>query len=134
MSRTFVTYLLWQLPGWVAIGAALAWLRVTFGLALELALAVGAAYVVKDLLLYPAMRAVFRPAERMRPIGQQGEVLAPLNPVGLIRVDGELWQARAVGGPLPAGRQVIVRDATGLTLLVENAPTADVAQCMPPSR
>jgi membrane-bound ClpP family serine protease len=112
----------------------LAWLRITFDLALELTLSVGAAYVVKDLLLYPAMRTVFRPAERTRPIGRQGEVLDPLNPIGLIRVDGELWQARAMGGPLPAGRQVIVRDATGLTLLVDEAMVADPAQRMPPSR
>lgn len=123
MRHTFVTYLLWQVPGWIAVGALLAWLRVTFDLPLGLAVAVGAAYVVKDLLLYPAMRIAFRPAERVRPIGKQGEVVDPLDPVGLIRVDGELWQARAVGGPLPAGRQVIVRDTTGLTLLVDEATT-----------
>jgi membrane-bound serine protease (ClpP class) len=121
MRHSLLTYLLWQVPGWLAAGAVLAWLQLTFDLPSGLTVAVGAAYVVKDLLLYPAMRAVFRPAERVRPIGKRGEVLDPLNPVGLIRVDGELWQARAVAGPLAAGRQVVVRSAHGLTLLVEEA-------------
>jgi membrane-bound serine protease (ClpP class) len=51
-------------------------------------------------------------------IGARGEVAAPCEPVGQIRVEGELWRARCERG---AGRgetvRVIGRD--GLTLLVE---------------
>jgi membrane-bound serine protease (ClpP class) len=51
-------------------------------------------------------------------IGAHGEVAAPCEPVGQIRVEGELWRARCERG---AGRGETVRivGRDGLTLLVE---------------
>ena len=78
--------------------------------------------MLKDLALYPTMRIIFRPPARTQPIGKRGEVVEALAPTGYIRVDGELWKATAPasGPPLPAGRQVVVRAAEGLTLLVDD--------------
>jgi membrane protein implicated in regulation of membrane protease activity len=44
--------------------------------------------------------------------------------VAYIRVDGELWKAKAPtasSAPLAVGRHVVVRAADGLTLLVDEA-------------
>jgi membrane-bound ClpP family serine protease len=92
---------------------------VPFGLVIGAAVA----YVVKDLALYPAMRCVFRPPEGTRPIGKRGEVVHALDPLGYIRVEGELWQAKspASSAPLPVGCHVVVRAAEGLMLLVDEA-------------
>jgi membrane protein implicated in regulation of membrane protease activity len=118
---TFLKYLLWQLPSWLLVSAGLAWLRSVFDLPLGLVLGLIAAYVVKDLALYPTMRIIFRPPTRTQPIGKRGEVVEPLAPTGYVRVDGELWRATAPASstPLPAGRQVVVRAAEGLTLWVD---------------
>jgi membrane-bound serine protease (ClpP class) len=51
-------------------------------------------------------------------IGARGEVASACNPVGQIRVAGELWRARCEAGVGP-GDTVRVVGRDGLTLLVE---------------
>lgn len=51
-------------------------------------------------------------------IGLVGESRADLAPEGQVWVKGALWKARAVNGPIPAGRKVRVRRVDGLLLLV----------------
>jgi membrane-bound serine protease (ClpP class) len=51
-------------------------------------------------------------------VGMRAEVLQPLTPVGLVRVRGEIWNARA-SAPVGAGGTVTVSGMDGLTLLVE---------------
>jgi membrane protein implicated in regulation of membrane protease activity len=106
----------------VLVTAGLAWLRPALDVPVGLVMGAVVAFVVKDLVLYPAMRCVFRAAEQPRPIGKRGEVIHALDPVGYIRVEGELWKAKkspASSAPLPVGRHVVVRAAEGLTLLVD---------------
>jgi membrane-bound serine protease (ClpP class) len=54
-------------------------------------------------------------------VGSLGEVIEPLQPVGQVRVLGELWQARA-SAELDRGSSVRVVAVDGLTLVVEGAP------------
>lgn len=114
-------YLLWQLPGWALGAAVAAWLVWGLGLPGWLAGAGLGALVLKDLLLFPALRAVFRPARRPQPVGARGESVERLAPAGYVRVHGELWRAECRGPEVPAGRPVVVREARGLTLIVEEA-------------
>jgi membrane-bound serine protease (ClpP class) len=51
-------------------------------------------------------------------IGLVGESRADLAPEGQVWVKGSLWKARALNGPIPAGRKVRVRRVDGLLLLV----------------
>ena len=51
-------------------------------------------------------------------IGSRGEVAAPCEPVGQIRVAGELWRARCEPGAR-RGETVRIVGRDGLTLLVE---------------
>jgi membrane-bound serine protease (ClpP class) len=52
-------------------------------------------------------------------IGAIGTVREPLDPSGMVFVNGALWQASASGGPVPAGTTVRVIGADGLHLRVE---------------
>ena len=45
----------------------------------------------------------------------------PLDPAGMVMVEGELWRARAEAGPLEAGASVEVVAADGMELLVRRA-------------
>ena len=51
--------------------------------------------------------------------GSLGSVREPLNPSGMVFVNGALWQATSTGGPLEAGAQVRVVAVDGLHLRVE---------------
>lgn len=130
---SFVRYLGWQAPGWLVAAAVLLWLHQVFGLATWLAVAALALYVGKDLALYPAMRAVFRAAAPSVPLGRRAKAVNHLAPTGLVRVDGELWNARVRGGDVPVNGQVIVREAQGLTLIVEKADRPNVVPAAPES-
>lgn len=119
--RSFALYVAWQAPGWVVAGAVLLWLGQVIGIATWVVALALALYVGKDLALYPAMRAVFKTAEPTRPIGRRAEAVERLAPSGYVRVNGELWKARARGGEVRAGDEVVVCAAEGLTLIVEKA-------------
>lgn len=51
-------------------------------------------------------------------IGRTAEVVRPCRPLGLVRLEGELWQARCEAGA-DRGEQVWVVALDGLTLQVE---------------
>ncbi|MEX0673229.1 MAG: NfeD family protein [Gaiellaceae bacterium] len=51
-------------------------------------------------------------------VGRTAEVMRPCRPLGVVRLDGELWQARCEEGA-DRGDQVWVVALDGLTLLVE---------------
>ncbi len=64
-------------------------------------------------------------------IGHVGVVRQPLDPVGHVAIDGELWRARRCWGeedePAPReGDQVVVNQVLGLTLSVRRAEVWEV--------
>lgn len=126
------TYLLAGLPGWLLI-AGIGWAAVRWwNLPMWVAVAIAAGWTVKDLLLFPSMRRYYRSeAAQQRMHGEQGIALSTLDPDGLVRVHGEIWQARVAGGDesLPQGVRIRVRGVAGLQLTVERDPEAP-----PPSR
>ena len=52
-------------------------------------------------------------------IGMEGKVVEPLNPSGFVRVEGELWKAKAIGGDVAAGEDVEILGLKKLTLEVK---------------
>jgi len=51
-------------------------------------------------------------------VGMSGQVIEPLNPVGVVRVKGEYWKAESENGEVPAGMTVEVSSVKGLVLRV----------------
>jgi len=122
-ARRIAAYLLLQAPGWVLVGLIAFVLHAWAGLPGWAAVLVVAVAVAKDVALYPAMREIFRPPRLSGvPLGARGAVVEALAPVGYVRVNGELWRARArAANTVPCGAPIVVRDARGLTLLVDEA-------------
>jgi membrane-bound serine protease (ClpP class) len=52
-------------------------------------------------------------------IGDQGEVIKTLKPEGMVRVNGEIWNAESISGTLEKGDHIQVVKINGLKLLVE---------------
>ncbi len=53
-------------------------------------------------------------------IGREAVVIVPCQPLGQVRLDGEIWEARCEAGA-PAGDRVRVTGREALTLVVEAA-------------
>ncbi len=51
-------------------------------------------------------------------IGLEGEVVEPLTPAGVVRVGGEYWKAKSVGGDIAAGEMVEILGLNRLRLEV----------------
>jgi membrane-bound ClpP family serine protease len=119
MSAELRTYVIAQVPGWIIAAAGAAFLHERAAIPAWLAFAVFGVWVIKDLLLFPAMRRYYRsePAER-RIVGQRGVALTAIAPRGFIRIRGELWQAVS-DRPIAEGAPVRVLDVDGLLLRVE---------------
>lgn len=84
-------------------------------------LALGAAVAVEvvELLFWRWLLRRYR--VRVGPetlLGMRAEVVQPCSPFGLVRVRGELWNARA-SAPVDTGQTVTVSGIDGLTLRVE---------------
>jgi membrane-bound serine protease (ClpP class) len=65
-------------------------------------------------------------AQRAKPIsgtegmiGETGETISELNPVGRVLVHGEIWNAKTLGGIISAGEKIKVTAVQNLTLQVE---------------
>jgi membrane-bound serine protease (ClpP class) len=56
-------------------------------------------------------------------VGELGETLARLEPLGMVRVHGELWKAESVSGDIDKGQKIKVTAIKNLTLFVEPANT-----------
>ena len=89
------------------------------------------------LIVWSAVRAQRRPVTTGSEglIGMVGTAREPLNPDGLVFVNGELWTATSPAGRLSAGTRVVVSRVDGMRLVVvpessteapEPAPKADV--------
>ena len=52
-------------------------------------------------------------------VGEVGETIAPLQPVGMISIHGEMWRAESVSGVIEKGQKVRVTSVRDLTLFVE---------------
>ncbi|HEY1112086.1 MAG TPA: nodulation protein NfeD [Chitinophagaceae bacterium] len=65
-------------------------------------------------------------AQKARPVsglegmvGEEGESLGALNPIGTVLVHGEIWQARSIGRSIEKGEKVKVVALEGLSVAVE---------------
>ena len=95
-------------PGWAAIALVAAW-------------------ALKDAALYPFLRTAYAPPHSgdviERLVGLGGVAVEPLAPRGYVRVRGELWLAEptADGAQIRGGHPVTVDAVRGTTLLVRPA-------------
>lgn len=125
--RTFTRYLLLQIPGWVLVGIVLYAAHAWAGLRPSLALLLLLAYVLKDFVLYPVLRRAYEGDEPAGPaalLGRTGEAIELLDPEGYVRVDGELWRARARVAPIRPGERIKVCGTGDGVLEVEPVPAS----------
>ena len=120
-SRTFLKYLVLQIPGWLLLLAIVLYLR----LQAELSTLLVGLWIGKDLLLFRFLRRAYEGDPRVGAellVGMRGVVVTrSLAPEGYIRVHGELWRAetQARGTRLMEGTIVTVTAGHCLTLTVE---------------
>lgn len=123
MTKPLIRYTLLQVPGWLLLGFLLWWGVTRDWLGFMPAAGIMAAWLIKDAILYPICRRAFEdshPVESAKLIGREAETVNNLAPEGLVRINGELWTARARdGATLPAGTRIRITGAEGLVLFVE---------------
>ncbi len=61
-------------------------------------------------------------------VGGKGKVVSPLDPEGVIRINGELWRAKSAVGRIDVGEEIIVQrqDRTKLTVVKYDQKDLDI--------
>lgn len=123
-TRVLVKYTMLQLPGLVVIAIIVLFILRWFELPVWLLWCSVFVWVAKDVILYPFVwRAYDQPREEdaNAMIGTCCIVKERMAPSGYVQVRGELWKAELRAGSrlVEKGERVRIREARGLTLLVE---------------
>ena len=94
-------------------------IRISFEIVIVIALLLGTFVFITHKVIIPSFhKRKVTGSEGM--VGLVGEVIEPLAPVGVVRVEGELWKAKAVGeGDIEAGEDVEILRLQKLTLEVK---------------
>jgi membrane-bound ClpP family serine protease len=90
---------------------------------LMVAVTIGLAWCYNRFVLVPVLALHHKPGEYDHAddvIGIHGRVMKPIDPVGTVQVNSEIWTARS-SEYLPVGVEVIVTEKRGLELVVEKA-------------
>lgn len=123
-SKVIVKYALIHVAELVAVVCALLLARHFLGIAMWLFATILALWILKDAVLFPRVWRAYavhdnRPTSKL--VGLEATVLRSLDPVGYVRVVGELWRAEIKDPSHPASRgdKTRVVDIRGMTLIVE---------------
>lgn len=123
-SKVVLKYLAVHVTELVVIVAALIVVRNLVGIPTWLVVTIPVLWILKDIVLYPKVWRSYafadnRPVRRL--IGLEATVMYSLDPVGYVKVNGELWKAQNRDPRRPAGRgdRARVVDIQGTTLMVE---------------
>jgi membrane protein implicated in regulation of membrane protease activity len=122
-SRIIIRYALLQIPSLIILIVLLALAKRWVDLPSWFTWGLIGLWVVKDAALFPlTWRAYDQDRERDlgAMVGERGTAEERLNPLGYIRVRGELWKAELTDDarPIEKGEEVRVQGIRGLTLLV----------------
>lgn len=122
--RVLIRYALLQIPGLIMLILILIVLKEILQIPGYAVAAAAVLWVVKDAALYPFVGRFYDPSlqtYKFTMIGKIGIVKEPLAPKGKILVNGELWQAEAMGNhtTIKTGERVLVQGIVGLKLLVQ---------------
>lgn len=119
-------YLTFQAPSWVAVALLAVAARHWPGVPYWAGAVALAAWIAKDLLLYPLLkdgyvRPTGRAADRM--VGILGTAVDRLAPEGRVRIGAELWRGEVLPGtpPVEPGERVRIVGVDGLLVVVERA-------------
>jgi membrane protein implicated in regulation of membrane protease activity len=127
-ARTVVRYTLFQIPDLILLSLGLAAAVRWWGLPVIAAYGLVAAWIIKDVILFPILRIAYESDGSDGPSGVRGAlgvVTQPLAPTGYVRLGSELWRAELASGSGSAavGSSVRVVAVRGLTLVVEPEAT-----------
>ena len=129
-SRTIARYTLFQIPDLILLGLGLAAAVRWWNLPVFAAYGLLAAWVAKDVMMYPILRVAYEGggSSGVEAIhGALGVVTEPLVPSGYVRLGSERWKAELVSGSeaVTVGSAIRVVELRGLTLIVEPVTSAE---------
>ena len=93
-------------------------IRISLPVAIVIALPLGIfAFITHKVIIPSFHKKQVTGSEGM--IGLEAEAIEALTPVGVVRVTGEYWKAKSVGGDIMAGEDVEILGLNGLVLEVK---------------
>ena len=125
-KKALIKYILLQIPELILLIIALFIFKKFIDVSTWLMITIIAIWVAKDIAIFPKVWKAYdsnNPTPMEQLIGMDGIVMDNLNPVGYVKVKGELWKAetRDPRFPVKKGDKIKVSDVKGMTLIVETS-------------
>jgi len=125
--RIIKRYALFQIPALLILTFIYLLINQFYPISIYLFLVFMLLWIIKDMTLYPLTWRSYdvNPKTNGNPLyGKTGICLEDLNPQGRVKIRGEIWKARSRqnGRHVKKGKSIVVLDAEGLTLVVEESP------------
>ena len=93
-------------------------IRIPLSVAIVIALLLGTIVFITHKVIIPSFhKKQVTGSEGM--IGLDGTVIEPLTPIGVVRVEGELWKAKSIDEDIVAGEEVEILELNRLILKVK---------------
>lgn len=123
-GRVYVRYTLFQLPGLALAVLLLWWLMKLFSIPPGYISLLLGLWLLKDIVIFPFVWHSYDNSSRNvleKMIGKTGTAVDDINPVGYVRIGGEMWKAEILPGNRAVGKgePVVVTGIDGLMLTVE---------------
>jgi membrane protein implicated in regulation of membrane protease activity len=114
-------YLLLQLPGLAMLVLILIMLRHWMNIPAWAVWVFTSLWIIKDMILFPFVWRAYEKGNPKTIIGTKGTAVDRLSPSGHVRINNELWRARAIKSDsvIEKDEIVTVEDSEGLTLIVK---------------
>jgi membrane-bound ClpP family serine protease len=123
-GRVYVRYTLFQIPGLALAAVLLWWLMRHFSISTGYFFVLLGLWLLKDIVIFPFVWHSYYNAsgnvlEKM--IGKTGTAVNDIDPLGYVRIGGEMWKAEILPGnrAVAKGEPVVVTGIDGLLLTVE---------------
>ena len=123
-KKILIKYILLEIPDLAILLILLSVLSKFFNISTCLMITIIFIWIAKDIILFPKVWKAYdsnNPSPIEQLIGMEGIVMHPPNPVGYIKVKGELWKAeiRNHKYPVSKGDEIKVCAVKGTTLIIE---------------
>ena len=121
-KQIILRYSLLQLPEVVLLLLILLLIRQWINIPMWAVWAFTSLLLMINIILYPFVWRAYDKSVPNRMTGSQGIASDCLSPYGYVHINGELWRAKVMEGhePIEKGECVMVKDISGLTLIVQS--------------
>lgn len=130
--RLILRYSLFQIPSLTIIALIVFFVNRLYDLNIIIIVGIISGWILKDIFLFPIVRKAYHIKENDKSkmmLYEKGVAVKKINPMGYVRINGEIWQAELtdINDPINKNDPIEVTEICGLKLKVRKMSSSDAS-------